>query len=451
MAAEISASPRLFALKALIAVDESGAYTNLSLERFLSHSLSSADKALLVQLVYGTVSMQLAIDFQLNSLMRKPIDTLPAAIRNILRLGAYQIMYLAKIPPHAAVNEAVKLAHRFGHIGTARLVNAVLRRLAPADALIWPEKSEDCTHYLSVRYSHPPFLVARWVRQLGAEETEGLMRANNLPPRFSIRVNATRIGVHELSERLLERDFTVEAGQYVPEILYPSPTPSFADELFTGGYYSVQGEASAMCGHFLAPAPRERVVDLCAAPGGKTTHLAELMGDEGEIFAFDRNAKRLQLVVENATRLGLRSIRTIHREAHEALAVTGEVEKVLLDAPCSGLGVLRHKPDLRYRHSDDTIRQLAANQSEMLRSAAQLVARGGTLVYSVCTTEPEETTEVVGKFLALHGDFAEVKTLPRRLKLKREPRRGDGPGYHFWPHRDGMDGFYIAALRRAGI
>ena len=449
MAVEISASPRLFALKALNAVDESGAYTNLSLERLLRHSLSSADKALLVQLVYGTVSMKLALDFQLNRLLRRPIETLPTAIRNILRLGAYQIMYLAKIPPHAAVNEAVKLAHRFGHVGTARLVNAVLRRLAPADALIWPGKAEDWAHYLSVRYSHPPFLVARLLRQLGPEETEELMHTNNLPPRFSIRVNATRIGVHELSERLRERDFTVAAGQYVPEILYPSPTPSFADELFTGGYYSVQGEASAMCGHFLAPAPRERVVDLCAAPGGKTTHLAELMGDEGEIYAFDRNVKRLQLVVENATRLGLRSIRTIHREAHEALALTGEVEKVLLDAPCSGLGVLRHKPDLRYRHSDDTIRQLAANQSEMLRSAAQLVARGGTLVYSVCTTEPEETTEVIGNFLARHGDFSEVNAPPWRLK--RELRRGAGPGYHFWPHRDGIDGFYVAALQRAGI
>jgi 16S rRNA (cytosine967-C5)-methyltransferase len=393
--------------------------------------------------------MRLAIDFQLNRLLRKPIETLPAAIRNILRLGAYQIMYLAKIPPHAAVNEAVKLAQRFGHIGTARLVNAVLRRLAPADALIWPEKSEDYAHYLAVRYSYPPFLVTRLLRQLGSEETEELMRVNNLPPRFSIRVNTTRIGVHELSARLLERNFALEAGRYVSEILYPSPTPSFADELFTAGFYSVQGEASALCGHFLAPAPRERVADLCAAPGGKTTHLAELMGDSGEIFAFDRNAKRLQLVVENATRLGLRSIRTIHKEAEEAFAVTGEVEKVLLDAPCSGLGVLRHKPDLRYRHSDDTIRQLAAKQSEMLRSAAQLVAAGGTLVYSVCTTEPEETTEVVVSFLARHGDFAEVTNPPRHLK--REPRRGDGPGYCFWPHRDRIDGFYIAALRRAGI
>ena len=449
MAAEISGSPRLLALKALIAVDESGAYTNLSLERHLAHSLSSADKALLVQLVYGTVTMRLAIDFQLNRLLRRPIDSLPVAIRNVLRLGAYQIMYLAKIPPYAAVNEAVQLAHRFGHVGTARLVNAVLRRLAPADTLIWPEKSEDTVHYLAVRYSHPQFLVARLVRQLGHLEAEEMLGVNNLPPRFSIRANTTRIGAQELSARLLEQRFAVEVGEYVPEILYPSPTPSFADVLFTGGLYSVQGEASAMCGHFLAPKPRERVVDLCAAPGGKTTHLAELMGDSGEIFAFDRNAKRLQLVVENATRLGLRSIRPIHKEAHEAFSVTGEVEKVLLDAPCSGLGVLRHKPDLRFRHCDDTIRQLAANQSEMIRTAAQLVARGGTLVYSVCTTEPEETTAVVESFLALHSDFMPVETTPQ--DLRRAPKRSDGPGYHFWPHRDRIDGFYIAALRRAGI
>lgn len=449
MTAGDNTSPRLLALKALNAVDESGAYTNLSIERVPADSLSSADKALLVQLVYGTVSMKLAIDFQLNQRLRKPIETLPTAIRNILRLGAYQIMYLARVPPHAAVNEAVKLAHRFGHIGTARLVNAVLRRLTQADTLTWPDPSEDSVHYLSVYYSHPPFLVARYLERLGLRETQELLSANNLPPRFCIRVNTTRISVRELAKQLEERHIKVEVGQYVPEILYPVPTPSFADELFAAGYYAVQGEASAMCAHFLAPEPHERIVDLCAAPGGKATHLAELMGDKGEIFACDRNAKRLQLVVENAARLGLKSIRPLHKAAHEVIGVTGEVEKVLLDAPCSGFGVLRHKPDLRWRHNEDSVRELAANQREMIISAARLVARGGTLVYSVCTTEPEETTSVVKHLLSERADFAPVPTMPARLT--QVPVKSDGPGYYCWPHRDRIDGFYIAALRRAGI
>jgi len=442
-------SPRLLALQALLAVDESGAFANLSIARAPAASLSSADQALLVQLVYGTISMRLAIDFQLNARLRKPLETLPTAIRNVLRLGAYQIMYLAKVPPHAAVNEAVNLAHRFGHVGTAGLVNAVLRRLAPADLLAWPDEALDTVHYLAVRYSHPHFLVARYVRRLGLTETEELLRVNNLPPRFSIRVNATRADPPQLAARFLERGIVADAGKYVPEILYPMPTPLFTDELFTTGLYSVQGEASAMCAHFLSPKPRERVVDLCAAPGGKATHLAELMGDQGEVVAFDRNAKRLKLVAENALRLGLKSVRPIHKAAEEAFGVTGAVEKVLLDAPCSGFGVLRHKPDLRWRHNEDSVRDLAVNQRQMIVSAAELVAPGGTLVYSVCTTEPEETTDVVAHLLALRTDFTAVKTRP--LTLRRAPSAGDGLGYYVWPHRDQLDGFFIATLRRAGI
>ncbi|MBT9176034.1 MAG: Ribosomal RNA small subunit methyltransferase B [Firmicutes bacterium] len=449
MTAGDSPSPRLLALKALIAVDERGAFANLSIERVPANSLSSADKALLVQLVYGTVSMKLALDFQLNRLLQRPLETLPTAIRSILRLGAYQIMYLAKVPRHAAVDEAVKLAHRFGHVGTSRLVNAVLRRLTQTDLLTWPEQSEDLVHYLSVRYSHPPFLVTRYLRRLGAHETEALLSVNNLPPRFSIRANTTRMSVEDLAVHLEARNITVEDGRYVPEILYPVPTPSFADELFTAGLYSVQGEASAMCAHFLSPEPHERVVDLCAAPGGKATHLAELMGDQGEIFAFDRNAKRLQLIAENATRLGLKSIRPIHKAAHAALGITGEVKKVLLDAPCSGFGVLRHKPDLRWRHNDGSVRELAANQREMILSAAKLVARGGTLVYSVCTTEPEETTAVVEHLLSERPDFRVAETMPARFRQALSS--GEGPGFYTWPHRDQIDGFYIATLQHAGI
>jgi len=426
-----------------MAVDASGAYANLSVAG-LADSLSSVDQALLVQLVYGTVSMRLAIDYQLDRLLRHPLTSLPIAVKNILRLGAYQLMYLDRIPARAAVDESVKLTHRFGHEGTARLVNAVLRRLSQVSPLSWPDRAEDPVHYLAVRYSHPSFLVTRYLNRLGWEETEQLLAINNLPPRFCIRVNTTRISTEQLRLRLMERGMVVTPGQYVPEVLYPHPTPSFADELFADGLYIVQGEASAMVAHLLAPKPHDRVVDLCAAPGGKSTHLAALMGDRGEVLAFDRNAARLKLVEDNASRLGLKTIRTYHKSAQEALAMTGEVDKVLLDAPCSGFGVLRHKADLRWRHTEADLAQLARRQRELILTAAELVAPGGTLVYSVCTTEPEETTVIVKTMLSARSDFAvaEPTTFERSLP------RSDGPGHFLWPHRHEIDGFYIVALRR---
>lgn len=438
------ANPRLLALQILLSVEAEQSYANLALNNVHTRSLSGVDKALLIQLVYGSVSMKLAIDYQLNRLLKKPLDTLTAPVRNIMRLGAYQIMYLEKVPARAAVDESVKLAHQFGHRGTAGLVNAVLRRLAEIPSLRWPDKEKSLHDYLSVRYSHPLFLVKRYLERLGAEETEALLAINNTPPRFSIRTNTTLTTPGALTDSLISQGHSVEQGSYVPEILYPTPTPSFGNDLFSRGHYIVQGEASAMCGRFLAPHPGETVVDLCAAPGGKTTHLAELMQDQGRVFAFDINENRLKLVVENARRLGLTSIETHCRPAQEALHVVTNVDRVLLDAPCSGFGVLRHKPDMRWHRSVEQIGELAALQRELIACAADMVRPGGRLVYSVCTTEPEETLEVVRYLLSSRPDFSVAKS----PEFKKPLPHSQHLGHVFWPHRDNIDGFYIVALTR---
>lgn len=430
-----------------MSVDADKSYANLSLPKNTEQQLSGVDKALLVQLVYGTLTQQIGLDYILNTMLKKPLDTMPVPVRNILRLGAYQLLYLDRIPQSAAVNESVILAHKFGHRGTVSLVNAVLRKVASTDKdTLWPDRSRDLAIHLSTRYAHPLYLVRRYLGRLGVEDTERLLQINNEPPRFSIRVNTTKTTAQGLADEFVRQSFQVEPGVLVPEILYLSRAPSFSGKEFRAGLYIVQGESSALCAHFLGARPGESVVDLCAAPGGKTTHIAELMDDKGQVWAFDSNANRLKLVEQNAERLGLKSIKTVTQPAQQARQTVGHVQRVLLDAPCSGFGVIRHKPDIRLHRQESDIAKLAQLQRELILSAADTVALGGTLVYSVCTTEPEETTAVVQHLLKERADF----TLAPTPSLVAERKRDDGLGFLFLPHRDNIDGFYIASFVRAG-
>ncbi|MBS3938041.1 MAG: 16S rRNA (cytosine(967)-C(5))-methyltransferase RsmB [Peptococcaceae bacterium] len=429
------ANARMLALRVLMSVEVDKAYANLALVGDKGYeTVSGADKALLTQLVYGALSHQLALDYQLGTLLKHPLATLPVSIRNILRLGAYQILYLSRVPDRAAVDEAVNLARAFGHRGTAGLVNAVLRRLAAQkNALSWPDEREDEALYLAMRHAHPLFLVRRYLARLGRHETEQLLTINNEPPRFCIRVNTLKTSVAVLRDNFSLLGITSNKGEFVPEVLYPLPTPSFQGDLFLEGHYQVQGEASAMCGHYMRVEPRQKVVDLCAAPGGKTTHLATLMGNQGEVLAFDQNSKRLRLVDENARRLGLSCITTHALPALRAHEVVSDADRVLLDAPCTGFGVLRHKPDIRLNRQEQDIFAMRDLQRNLIIGAADLVAPGGILVYSVCTTEPEETEEIVDYLLAMREEFSPLNSLW---------------GRYFWPHRHNIDGFFIVALER---
>jgi len=429
------ANTRRLALRALLSVELDGAYANLAMVGDKDFaSVSGADKALLTQLVYGTLTHQIALDYQLDKIMKRPLETIPIIMRAILRLGAFQVLYLDRVPDRAAVNESVTLARELGHRGTAGLVNAVLRRLATEKgSLLWPDERENEALYLAVRYSHPLFLVKRYLKRLGRLETEELLKINNRPAPFSIRVNTLKTNVPDLRSEFVALGIATGEGQFAPDVLYPAPTPSFKSDLFLGGRYTVQGEASALCGHSLRVLPRQKAVDLCAAPGGKSTHIAALMEDRGEVLAFDRSAERLRLVDENANRLGITSIKTHAMPAQEAHKIVQSADRVLLDAPCSGFGVLRHKPDIRLNRKEADIFAMGELQRILIRSAADLVAPEGILVYSVCTTEIEETEEVVNYLLRLRDDFCLLDS---------------SPGKYYWPHRDHIDGFYIAALKR---
>jgi len=426
-----------------MSVDADKSFANLSLKHKDS-TLSGVDRALLLQLVYGTVAHQISLDYILNQYLKKPLCSMPVPMRNILRMGAYQLLYLDKIPARAAVDEAVKLAHKFGHRGTVGLVNAVLRKVSEAE-ITWPDPRQDIIEHLSVRYSHPAFLVKRYVDRYGVTEAESLLNINNQPARLSVRVNTLQTTVPDLVAHFASLGITASPGVYVPEILNLSSAPDFSGLAFAEGQFIVQGEASALCAHFLAPKPGDTVIDLCAAPGGKTTHIAEKMRDIGTIYAFDISPARLGLVTQNAKRLRLSSIKTVAARAQEAHTTIAKADRVLLDAPCSGFGVIRHKPDIRLNRSEVDIVKLATLQRELLSKAAELVRYGGTLVYSVCTTEPEETTEIVEWFLRQFTDFS---LAPPPAIVNRG--RDESLGCLFLPTRDSIDGFYIASFVRAG-
>ncbi len=329
-------------------------------------------------------------------------------LKNLLRLGAYQILFLDRVPPSAAVNESVRLAKTLGEKTIAGFVNAVLRAMSRAETIQLPDPTQDPILHLSVKYSHPEWLVTRWLARLGPERTAALCAANNEIPPVTVRVNVLRTTRDALAAELSRAGIDVTpcgvstAGLMLRGVAHLTELPAYE----RGDFY-VQDEAAQLIGFIVAPKPGERILDACAAPGGKSTHLAELMGDRGEITAADAGAKRLERIVENARRLGLTSIRPVVADLtgdSSALGLT-PYDRILVDAPCSGFGVLRRNPEAKWYKTEAVIGKMAALQLKILAKAGTLLKPGGVLVYSTCTTEPEENEAVVGAFRARHPGF----------------------------------------------
>lgn len=432
------------ALDALLAVDTRGAFTALAVDAALRRrELDARARGYVTEAVFGVLRRRGTIDWMLGLCSDRPLDSLHPAVRNILRLAAYEICFMTSVPGPVACNEAVNLAKRRGQAQAAGYVNAVCRamlRRHEASDWPWPRREEDPVAALAVLASHPTWLAARWIERFGAEEAWRLCEANNETPPLHVRTNTLKITRDELARRLAAEGAEVEAGPWAPEALHVRGLGRVADSpAFQAGLFTVQDEGAQLVARALAPAPGQRVIDLCAAPGGKTTHLAELMENRGEIIAVDVHPGKLRLVEENAARLGVDIIRTLVADGRELPGRLEPADGVLLDAPCSGLGVLRRRPDLRWQRREDALAALARQQRELLAAAAQLTRPGGVIVYSTCSTEPEETTEVVECFLADHPEFAREEP-PLGVELAED-------GYLF-PHRHGTDGFFIARLRR---
>jgi 16S rRNA (cytosine967-C5)-methyltransferase len=441
------AGPRGTAVKVLNRVDRTDSYLDKVLDSELrGPDLNDLDKGLLAEIVHGVLRWQGRLDWILNGFSHGNFAKSEINVRNALRVALYQILFLERVPHHAAVNEAVEFVKRVRGEKPAGLVNAVLRNIIRnIDGIRYPDPATDKIQHLAVYYSHPQWMVRRWVEQFGEQEALQLLQANNERPYLALRVNTFRTDIATVLKELERKDIRASVSPYIPYFVRVKSLSRIGQmELFRKGYFTIQDESAALPTLLLDPKPGERVLDLCAAPGGKTTHIAELMQNSGEVVALDKYDAKIRLIRGACERLGLRNVRI---QVGDALTYTSApVDRILLDAPCSGLGVLAKKPDMKWKRDTTDIGNLVGLQEQLLESAARLLRPGGVLVYSTCTIEPDENQRMIESFLQRHPEF--------RLEDARSFVNGElvsAEGFVLtYPHRHGMDGSFAARLVRAG-
>ncbi len=422
---------RLAATKILYDVAMNGAYSNVALAQTLrAEKFSDLDRKFCTELVYGTIKAGSSLDWKISKYLSRPLAKVDEKILAVLRVGAYQIFFLDRVPNSAAVNESVELAKKFCGIGAAKFVNAVLR-----SAVREPHKSDfptgDDLKSLALRNFHPLWLVKLFAEEFGLDAAKKILIFDNTEPPLCLRVNFLRTTREKILDALKNSGVQAEPSTFAPEGIVCTKNHGALDKFqpLRAGLCQVQDESSMTAARFLNPQAGEFVIDCCAAPGGKATHLAELMQNRGRIVAADIYETKLEHITQNAERLGIKIIEPLLIDAQNiGEKFFNQADKVLVDAPCSGLGVLRRKADIRWKKISAELNDLPALQEKILASAAETLKRGGVLVYSTCTILKRENQDVVEKFLAAHGDFKLVET-----KI-------------FLPHVTNTDGFFAAKL-----
>lgn len=430
---------REIALRLLLEYEASGKYVNLSLSSHIADGLSKEDRRLLTSLLYSTVEHKITYDYYIASFTGAPADKLSEHTRNVLRLGICQIVDMTRIPKYAAVNETVKLAK---NPGERSLVNGVLRRVSSTDTLPLPPREKNLFRHLSVKYSIPLPTVKHLAAMIPSEELEPLLVSFNKKGGITLTVNTLKTDVDSFVSRLNDEGYCATRGRFSPisvaisESVSPTELPVFLE-----GHFFVQDEASALAAAVLSPTVGERVIDVCSAPGGKSFAMAILANDGATVNSFDVHESKMSLISSGAERLGLKSVKAAVRDA--TLLCEEDVESydaVLCDVPCSGLGVLAKKPDLRYKDVA-SLDSLPPLQLDILSTSSKYLKPGGRLVYSTCTLNRGENEEVVSEFLSSHKDFY------------AEDFEFSGLSSHsgcltLYPHIHNTDGFFIAKLRK---
>lgn len=437
---------RRSALEILIRVEQQRAFADVLLGHRLP-AFAPRDRRLITALVLGTIAWRGRLDYELAHLAARAPGAIEPAPLAILRLGLFQLRFLHRVPAHAAVDTAVALA-REGHAArkAAAMINAVLRRAA-REVVAMPRRERDEIHYLAVAYSHPQWLVERYLEWFGAERAESVLAADNQPAPTAIRLNRSRGSRDAILARLCADGFKFATRSRLPETAILDGPAGFDTESYRGGLFQMQSEASQLIARLLAPGPAARIADCAAAPGGKSAHLAELAGERALVVALDRNRAGLARVRQLAGRLGHRNIAPLCADLAVAPPLRPlSFDAVLLDAPCTGLGTLREHPEIRWRLERCDLARMAAVQRRMLEQASALVRPGGALVYSVCSMAPAEGREVAGAFLDNHPEF----DLDRRPPLQGGIELPLGPSgwLETAPDRDGLDGFFAARFKR---
>lgn len=442
---------RELAVEILLKVETRKAYADILLDHVIERTaLPARDRALLTQLVYGTLRWRGRLDWHLNRSLSRSLAGTKPYLRNLLRLTLYQLLFLDRVPDYAAVNEAVDLAKKRGGEKAGGLVNAVARAVLRERERREPDVESGRVSRLAVFCSHPEWLVKKWLDYFGADETEALLTANNQESFLTLRANRLRGERTALLELLRAKGFDAEPAPWAPQGIRlkqgsaPDRLPGFEQGLF-----QVQGEASQLIAHILDPRPGERILDGCAAPGGKTTHIAELMEDRGEVIATDLSAQGLEKLKQNVRRLAVTSVKPFPVDLQRGLtgALAAPYDRILVDAPCSGLGTLRSHPEAKWHREERDIRRLSKLQKKILRQAAGYLKPGGVLVYSTCTLTREENEEVVEDFLDREKNWTLESVEGYLPGEARALIRGEY--FLALPHKHDTDGFFAARMRKA--
>ena len=436
---------RGIAVKLLSRYESSDSYIDKLLDAELRRTdLLPPDRALVTELVNGTVRWQSRLDWILTGFYHGEFTKCLPIVKNSMRIALYQMLFLSKIPPPAAINESVEIVKRLKGERHAGIVNGVLRNILRNIANIrYPSREENEVLHLSVHSAHPQWMVRRYVERFGGEDAEHLLNANNFRPMLTLRVNTMRAKVEDVIQQLTDAEIKFDVSPIHPNsILITSLRDVRALHSFTSGEISVQDASASLAVILADPQPGMLVYDLCSAPGGKAVLAAELMKNKGRVVALEKYESKLRFIEENANRSGVNIIEPKHGDARE-FQPEESADLVLVDAPCTGMGTLSKKPDIKWRRSLDDVRKMATVQGEILDHAAGLVRAGGRIVYSTCTIEPEENADVVSKFLSAHPEFV----LDRAEQFLPSDVCTDGFLQTF-PHRHRSDGAFAARLTK---
>lgn len=446
---------RYLAFQALRSV-QGGAFADVALDRVLQTAqLGSNDRRLVTELVYGSIRRQRTLDALIDQLAKKPALQQPPELRLVLHLGLYQLRYLDQVPSAAAVDTTVELAKQAGLQGLSGFVNGLLRQYlrqsSDHDCLRLPN---DPVSAMAIRHSYPDWIVQLWWDQFGEAEAEQLCEWFNRSPVIDLRVNPLQSSIEQVTTAMQAAGVAVQPIPGLPQALRLPPGAGSIQQLpgFTEGWWTIQDSSAQLVSYLLDPQPGERVIDACAAPGGKTTHMAELMQDRGEIWAFDRYASRLKKLQATLQRLQLHSIQISAQDSRTSTEWTGQADRVLLDAPCSGLGTLHRHADARWRQTPETVQQLAQLQTELLDQAATWVKPTGSLVYATCTLHPAENEAILHQFLQRHPDWQVLPPAPQTPVAAWMAAVGPVslPAIKVLPHHHNMDGFFMVRLAPIG-
>lgn len=445
------ADARACAVKILCRCERTDSYLEKLIDAELRNdTLNDFDKALLNEISHGVIRWMRRLDWFLNGFYRGNYEKCLPEVRNAMRVALYQILFLNKIPYSAAVNEAVEFIKRIHGEKHAGVVNGLLRTIIRTlDNLVWPTREIDEVNYLGIIQSHPNWMVNRWIKRFGFDDAIKLCEENNRRPVMALRVNNLKISTPDFENYLKEKNLYYKRGSYIDNF-FTTKTMSkiYTDELFKQGFFSVQDESAGLVSQLIDPKKDELILDVCAAPGGKTAHLSEMMGNEGQIVAVEKYLSRLEVMKKNVDRLGVKNAIMIHDDisdpsSHELKeGMLGKADKILVDAPCSGLGVLSKKPDIKWKRELSDITKLQKLQMEILENCVKYLKPGGAIVYSTCTIEKEENMDVTEMFLSSHPEFI----IDNAGKFVSEKVVNDKGCIELFPQVHGVDGAFSVRL-----